>query len=214
MDKAQVSLFAKRLRKLREERGWSQEYLAKEADLTSKQVYNYERGYNLPRERNILDLATALQISVAKLCPFFSVAPLEDLLEERIREEVTSLDSFLTLATPRDLEKLECLLRAYELSTGQDKLDVDILLHRTISSFDKRGTKRKVNTLILQYFSQIDEFVLESDLLSEENEEKLSSIHVPLIKASLNKDKEGMLALYEEHLVFSKEFLANTFSFL
>src|SRR5262249_43186204 len=111
-----------------------------------------------PRKENLNALAGALGTTVTKLCPSYPFVSLMDLLHERIVEEVASLDAFVSKATPKDLERLEYIFKAYELSTGLRKLDLDLAIHREITSYNVPGPRR-INTLVLQFFSQIDEFI-------------------------------------------------------
>src|SRR5882762_7236487 len=91
-----ASLFAKRLRRLREAMGLSQEELAHMSGLTTKAIYNYERErgpLHVPRKNNLEDLAKALNTTVVHLCPSFSFVSLTQILHERLDEEMRSVES-------------------------------------------------------------------------------------------------------------------------
>lgn len=208
------ALFSKKLRRLREEKGWTQEDLARECNLTAKAIYNYERGDELhvPRKENLNALARALDTTVAKLCPSYPFVSLMDILHERIAEEIESIDAYISKATPRDLERLECILKAYDLSTGLRKLDLDLMIHREITSYAETRGPRRINTLTLQFFSQIDEFIADSDLLDPQREEELGEVHVKLAEAALLRNKGRMEEAYSMHLAQSRDFIVRTFA--
>jgi transcriptional regulator with XRE-family HTH domain len=62
--------FGKHLRKLREEKGWTQEKLADEAGMHFTYIGQIERGRRNPSLINLERLAKALKIQAGKLLPF------------------------------------------------------------------------------------------------------------------------------------------------
>lgn len=62
--------FGKHLRKLREERGWTQEDLADKAGMHFTYIGQIERGLRNPSLVNLERLAKALGINAGKLLPF------------------------------------------------------------------------------------------------------------------------------------------------
>ena len=72
-------MFGKALRRLRTERGWSQERLAAEAGVTLNYVGNLERGEQGPSLYVLIKLARALQIDVPTLLADFQGEPLQKL---------------------------------------------------------------------------------------------------------------------------------------
>ncbi len=62
--------FGKHLRKLREEKGWTQEKLADEAGMHFTYVGQIERGKRNPSLVNLERLARALKVQAGKLLPF------------------------------------------------------------------------------------------------------------------------------------------------
>jgi len=61
------SLLGKRLRDLRESRGWSQEELAEESDLDPTYIGGIERGRRNPSLVSLAKLASALKVSLPEL---------------------------------------------------------------------------------------------------------------------------------------------------
>jgi transcriptional regulator with XRE-family HTH domain len=61
------AIFAANLRRLREERGWSQERLAHESDLNPSHVAKIERTEREPGVRTITKLCKALGIPASEL---------------------------------------------------------------------------------------------------------------------------------------------------
>jgi transcriptional regulator with XRE-family HTH domain len=59
--------FGKRVRELREARGWTQERLAEAAEINWLQVGHIERGASDPKLSTIRKLANALDVKIAKL---------------------------------------------------------------------------------------------------------------------------------------------------
>ncbi|MEM5832264.1 MAG: helix-turn-helix transcriptional regulator [Candidatus Aenigmatarchaeota archaeon] len=60
--------YLKNLKKLRQQKGWSQEKLAKEAGISYQTLIKIERGYiKNPKLETLVKLAKALSISVDKL---------------------------------------------------------------------------------------------------------------------------------------------------
>lgn len=59
--------FGKRIRQLREAKGWSQELLAEESGLNSVQISHIENGRNEPKLRTILWLAKAFRMAASEL---------------------------------------------------------------------------------------------------------------------------------------------------
>jgi transcriptional regulator with XRE-family HTH domain len=62
-----LDIFAANLRRVREERGLSQERLAHAADLNMTHVAKIERSEREPGVRTVAKLASALQVSTAEL---------------------------------------------------------------------------------------------------------------------------------------------------
>jgi len=62
--------FGKHLRKLREEREWTQEKLADEAGMHFTYIGQIERGLRNPSLVNLQRLAKALKVSAGQLLPF------------------------------------------------------------------------------------------------------------------------------------------------
>jgi len=62
-----LDVFAANLRRLRVERGWSQERVAHESDLHMSHVSKIERSEREPGVRAISKLAIALEVSAAEL---------------------------------------------------------------------------------------------------------------------------------------------------
>ena len=62
--------FGKHLRKLREEKGWTQEELADKAGMHFTYIGQIERGIRNPSLINLERLAKALKINGGKLLPF------------------------------------------------------------------------------------------------------------------------------------------------
>lgn len=204
--------FSRRLKALRKQRGLSQEQLAEKAGLTAKAVYLYESGKDTtPRRDNLVALSKALDIKVVQLCPFFSFVSLKELLHERLKEEVEAMDIFVERATEADFQRLEHLLAVYDMSTGVDKLEIDLVIHRTVTGIAAPHRKRRLNTLVLQFFSQIDEFLEESGLLEEHNEAVLANIHRQLGRAVLDRDPRAARDAYVRHLRASEEFVFDAF---
>jgi transcriptional regulator with XRE-family HTH domain len=63
-------IFGKQLRKLREERGWTQEELADKAGMHFTYIGQIERGVRNPSLVNLEKIAKALRISAGQLLPF------------------------------------------------------------------------------------------------------------------------------------------------
>ena len=62
--------FGKHLRKLREEKGWTQEHLADEAGMHFTYIGQIERGVRNPSLINLQKIAKALRVNGGKLLPF------------------------------------------------------------------------------------------------------------------------------------------------
>lgn len=62
-----VKVFGKRVRELREIKGWSQERLAEEAGLDRSYVGGIERGDRNPSLKNIARMARALGVHISEL---------------------------------------------------------------------------------------------------------------------------------------------------
>lgn len=70
IDESIKSEFGKHLRKLREEKRWTQEKLADEAGMHFTYIGQIERGRRNPSLVNLHRLAKALKISAGQLLPF------------------------------------------------------------------------------------------------------------------------------------------------
>jgi len=87
---------ANRLKQLRQERGWSQEQLARKADIHQKQISSYERGKTLPSTAVLIRFAETFDVSLDYLA--FDTegksTPLDVSDRELIRrfEEIDKLD--------------------------------------------------------------------------------------------------------------------------
>jgi transcriptional regulator with XRE-family HTH domain len=59
--------FGKRLRELREARGWSQRQLAERCGVPLRSEMNWEQGRSLPKLENVIDLAWGLGMTLDDL---------------------------------------------------------------------------------------------------------------------------------------------------
>ena len=66
-DEPRATPLGSELRRLREERGWTQEQLAQHADLSQRVISDYEAGGIYPRPRHLAALVRALGVSPAQL---------------------------------------------------------------------------------------------------------------------------------------------------
>lgn len=66
-EEKEVKRFGRRIRILRDAKGWSQERLAEEADLHRTYVGGIERGLRNPSLRNIVKIAEALGVPTGAL---------------------------------------------------------------------------------------------------------------------------------------------------
>lgn len=64
---AVASALGKRIRELRQKRGWSQEYLAELAGTHRTYMWGIERGVRNPSLRHLAQIANALGVSIAEL---------------------------------------------------------------------------------------------------------------------------------------------------
>ena len=63
-----MSMYLKNLKKLRQKKGWSQEKLAKEADISYNTLIKIERGrIKNPKLETLIKLAKALGVSIDEL---------------------------------------------------------------------------------------------------------------------------------------------------
>lgn len=62
-----VTTVAKNMRRLRNEKGWSQEMLARFADLHPTQISRMERGLRQPRLKTVMQVAAALKVTILDL---------------------------------------------------------------------------------------------------------------------------------------------------
>lgn len=87
---------ANRLKQLRQERGWSQEQLARKANIHQKQISSYERGKTLPSTEILIRFAETFDVSLDYLAfdKEGKNAPIDVSDRELIRrfEEVDKLD--------------------------------------------------------------------------------------------------------------------------
>jgi transcriptional regulator with XRE-family HTH domain len=60
-------VISRRLRELREAKGWSARELARRARVAPSIITTAERGEHIPRVENLLKLASALDVSVGEL---------------------------------------------------------------------------------------------------------------------------------------------------
>jgi transcriptional regulator with XRE-family HTH domain len=67
IEKKAAKSFGRRLRQLRQERGWSQEELSTRADISKNYIGEIERGENNVSIHYIARLAAALNVTVGEL---------------------------------------------------------------------------------------------------------------------------------------------------
>jgi transcriptional regulator with XRE-family HTH domain len=80
-----------RLRKMREERGMSQEALGQRVDVSFQQIQKYERGANRVGASRLYEFSQVLQVPVET---FFNGLPAEAKNDDEAREAVQQLASF------------------------------------------------------------------------------------------------------------------------
>jgi transcriptional regulator with XRE-family HTH domain len=78
-DTREGKIFGEGIRRLRTERGWTQEDLADAASLTSTYVGQVERGDKVPSLTVVLKLARGLRVSPAELLAPFSAGVMRSL---------------------------------------------------------------------------------------------------------------------------------------
>lgn len=108
-----VKQFGKRLRQLRQERGLSQQDLARLAKLHFMQIGKYERGEGFPAAESLLALANALEVSTDFLLTGESdnIRTTPAFRFPLLLEKVTQLDQELDKADiPAILEFLDAFL--------------------------------------------------------------------------------------------------------
>lgn len=59
--------FGAAVQRLRKQRGWTIQYLARRAQLNPNHLGDLERGVNIPNVRTILDIADALDVRAADI---------------------------------------------------------------------------------------------------------------------------------------------------
>jgi len=62
-----VKAVGRRIRELRKKKGWSQEYLADEAEMHRSYMWGIEQGRRNPSLRNLTRIADALGVAVSAL---------------------------------------------------------------------------------------------------------------------------------------------------
>ncbi len=78
-----VAIFGLTVRALREQRGWSQELLAEQADLNRSYVGELERGKAIPSVITLRKLAASFELSLASL-----MAHTESRMHERLAQRI------------------------------------------------------------------------------------------------------------------------------
>ena len=63
-DQVFIKMFSKRLKRLREEKEWSQGQLAKKIDVESQVISKYERGISCPPAKIMVRIAMAFNVSL------------------------------------------------------------------------------------------------------------------------------------------------------
>lgn len=81
----EAEIFGKTLRRLREERGQTQEGVAHAAGLTTNYMSDLERGMKVPSLTTILQLAQALNVAPGELLADFSPAQLRRVVKTRMK---------------------------------------------------------------------------------------------------------------------------------
>lgn len=79
-------IFARRLKELRDKRGWNQSDLASEAGLTPSAISQFESGEREPRFSSIVKLAHALEASPAYLAGLEEYETEDDEMRALLRE--------------------------------------------------------------------------------------------------------------------------------
>lgn len=65
MDKKEFSIqLGKKVKRLRQERGWSQEQLAQKLNIHQKQISKYERGIHIPSVEVLVHIASIFNVSL------------------------------------------------------------------------------------------------------------------------------------------------------
>ena len=106
------TLSSLRLRKYREQKGWSQQRLAEETQrcdenntgLTARTISNYEQGRTFPKLENLILLCKALGVNMSILYPLSPLIFIEELLKERIDLEIEAASIFVDQAKSEDFK--------------------------------------------------------------------------------------------------------------
>ena len=90
MNKTKI-LLGKKIRELRKERKWTQEYLSELLDVNPKSVLRIESGQTFPTIQNIEKLSEVFEIEISDLFNNKSFADIKDLKQE-IFSTIETLD--------------------------------------------------------------------------------------------------------------------------
>nr|WP_278780965.1 helix-turn-helix transcriptional regulator [Limosilactobacillus mucosae] len=105
-----MTAFSERLTKLREERGWSKTYVAKEIGLSSMQTYaNWEYGRTEPDFDNVTKLADLFNVSTDLLLG--RKTPKPKITVEQAMDTIMSADG--KEPTEHDRKLMESIIKAY-----------------------------------------------------------------------------------------------------
>lgn len=112
--------FAERLRKLRQERGWTQYELAERAEVDRSVIANYEQGVSYPPVPVLRRLSLALTVSVDQLI-FEEPASQQGIQDRRLWEIFQKVDQMDYRTKDIVKEMVEGLLAKKELEDLRDR---------------------------------------------------------------------------------------------
>lgn len=162
-----METFAQRLKRIRNERKYTQEKLGQISNIVSKTIQNYEQGKNDPSAYNLLSLAQALDVT-----PEYLLKGNNDMnnYTKAIKVELRQLNDFVQIAEIRKAELNSVILAHLELSEGlvsdiQDDWNQKRMFRSADSqSMDGKCYKNYVREIIIRYCQNRTKFRDEFDI--------------------------------------------------
>ena len=169
--------------------------------ITARTIANYEKAsVSTPYFDKILLLSEALEVDICDLCPSFGVLDPFEIVDKRNELEVEAIKEFLENKTKKDENVLGFLIEGFKESNNlNQRLHIDMVIHRSIVSYSNNLLARKFNGLLTEFCEVVEGFTDDTRVFSSQYIDEMNRSNEKLFQSILDRNLDTILTEYDEH---------------